>query len=44
MFCEGLLYHYGAGLAGFQRRQIPLSFHEGDVIRPRQMQRRDTGE
>jgi hypothetical protein len=44
MFCEGLLYHYGTGLAGFQRRQIPLSFHEGYIIGPRQMQRRDTGE
>jgi hypothetical protein len=44
MLRKGLFNHSGAGLAGFQRGQIPPSFQEGYIIRPRQMQRRDTGE
>ena len=44
MLRKGLFNHDGAGLAGLQSRQIPLSFHEGYIIWPRQMQRRNTGE
>jgi hypothetical protein len=44
MLRKGLFNHDGAGLAGLQRRQIPPPFHEGYIIRPRPMQRCDTGE
>jgi hypothetical protein len=39
---EALLNQYRASLACLQCGQIPPAFHEGDIIRPSQMQRSDT--